>query len=610
MTVLQALNHYYDRMAKRGEVVTEGYSIEPIGLVLVLTADGSLIDVQMNLDATGKRGKQQRVPKWFGRQGTGSTPFFLWDNTAYALGVSEKDPIKTARDHEAFKKLHREVLATEQDVGLKALRLFLESWTPDRFVAPKFNPKLLKFNLAFRLDGELQFIHDRPAASRYVELLRNSKDQKKVGFCLVTGREESLVTLHPKIKGVEGTAAAEVPLVSFNARAFESYEQKQGENAPTSEMAAFRYGAALNRMLDRGSRNRVQRTVGDTTVVFWAENSNEKAASVAEDVFLTYFDPPVATADEDNDGQEAAKLRDRLEDFAKGRPLKEIDLNLEEGTRFYVLGLAPNAARLSVRFWLEDDFKHVAHRLGMHARDLAIEPAPHGWLKPPSIQRLLVKTTALQEKFGNIPDQLAGEVTRSVLTGLPYPRTLLSTAIMRLRAGDNPGSGWHAAVIKACINRAIRASLQKTGQPDREAQIEQHIERKGLPVALDPDNKSEAYQLGRLFAVLESAQYAALGRVNASIGDRYYAAASSTPARVFGPLLRGLKHHVSDAKKRGKGGWIEPKVGEIMLKLPADLPTTLRLEDQGRFAVGYYHERATRPEKGRETENEGEANGE
>jgi CRISPR-associated protein Csd1 len=326
-------------------------------------------------------------------------------------------------------------------------------------------------------------------------------------------------------------------------------------------------------------------------------------------MFASIFDPPAAKADADDDTREAAKLRDWLEDFAKGRPLRDADPNLQKGTRFYVLGLAPNAARLSVRFWLEDRFEHIARRLGDHARDLAIEPLPRAWSKPPSIQRLLVKTTALQEKFDNIPPQLAGEVTRAVLTGLPYPRTLLSAAIARLRAGDNPGSGWHAAVIKACINRGIRVRFPKTGDSERDAAIEQSIKKEGLPVALEPDRKDTAYQLGRLFAVLESAQHAALGRVNAPIGDRYYAAASATPARVFGPLLRGLKYHVSDARKRGKGGWIEPKVGQIMLMLPAELPKTLRLEDQGRFAVGYYHERATRPAKGDDTETGGD-NGE
>ena len=205
---------------------------------------------------------------------------------------------------------------------------------------------------------------------------------------------------------------------------------------------------------------------------------------------------------------------------------------------------------------------------------MLIAPAP--WRSPPSIQRLLVRTTALQQKFENIPPLLASEVARAVLTGARYPRALLAAAITRLRAGDNPGSGWHAAAIKACTNRS---------------------EEEKVPESLDPGNRNPAYQLGRLFALLEAAQYAALGRVNAPIADRYYGAASATPARVFGPLLRGLRNHLSDARKRGRGGWIEPRIIEIIRQLPAELPRSLRLEDQGRFAVGYYHERATRPSR-------------
>lgn len=610
MTILQALDGYYDRMAARGEVVAPGYSTEIIGFVLVLTSDGSLKAVDMNLDV-GKNPKQERVPKWFGRSGKGSTPYFLWENSAYALGVSEKDPAKTARDHAAFRKLHLEELESEQDEGLKALYLFVDSWMSERFVPPLFDPKMLKLNLAFRLDGENRFIHQRPAAVSHIERLRQTDVGDTGGFCLITGRRAALVRLHPKIKGVGGTKAAEVPLVSFNQKSFESYGHDQGENAPTSEAAAFRYGAALNALLNRtSSRNRIRRTIGDATVVFWADASNvgETAAAAAEKLGGEFLDPSPAS-DPDADREETAELQRKLKLFAEARPIKDIDVRLEPGTQFHVLGLSPSAGRLSVRFWVVDDFGAFGQRLSQHFADVSIQPLPRSWSKPPSVQRLLVNTTAPQEDFDNIPNQLAGEVTRSVLTGMPYPRTLLSAAIMRLRAGDDPGTGWHAAVIKACVQRSLRYKYSKTGDPEKDHKVDEIIRKEGLPVALEPEKDNAAYQLGRLFAVLESAQYAALGRVNASIGDRYYAAASATPARVFGSLLRGLKYHVSDAKKRGKGGWIEDKVGKIMLMLPPDLPKTLKLEDQGRFAVGYYHERATRPAKDDAIEEIKEENG-
>ena len=252
------------------------------------------------------------------------------------------------------------------------------------------------------------------------------------------------------------------------------------------------------------------------------------------------------------------------------------------GTRFHVLGLAPNAARLSVRYWLDDSFEALALRLAEHRNDLRIEPRPHRWrAKPPSVQRLLVKTTALQEKFENIPPLLAGEVMRAILSGARYPRTWLTAAIMRLRAGDDPSTGWHAAAIRAVLERDRRLRPETDELKDRTE----------VPVSLAKDCDDEAYQLGRLFAALEAAQRLALGRVTATIRDRYFGAASATPASVFPLLLRGAQNHTAKLRKERKDVWIEREIGEIVDRLPPALPRSLKLEAQGRFAIGYYHQR-------------------
>ena len=574
--VIQALDRYYDRMAARNEAEAPGYSREKIGFAIILSAAGEPIDKQDLRERNGRRVSPRllEVPAAVTRT-VGIAPNLLWDKTAYALGCTAGKDHRTAREHASFKEANLALLDGANDEGLTALRRFLETWSPARFDAAPFLPEMLDTNVVFRLAGEKGFIHERAAARRLIEA-RVGGDGP-LGLCLVSGMQAPVRRLHPSIKGVYGAQSSGASLVSFNLDAFTSYGREQGANAPVSEGAAFRYGAALNRMLDRDSRNRLMRPVGDTTLVFWADASRagedaEDAAQAAENLFASFAEPP-------DDETEAAKLRDALDNFAKGRPVPNLDLGLVKGIRFHVLGLAPNAARLSVRYWLEDDFSEFAKRLAEHYRDLAIEPAPWGH-KLPSVSRLLVKTTALQEKFDNIPPLLAGEVMRAVLGGTSYPRTLLSAAIARLRAGDAAWTGWHAAAIKACLNRS---------------------EKETVPMALDPDNPSAAYQLGRLFAVLEAAQYAALGRVNAPISTRYYGSASATPARVFGPLLRGLRHHVADALKQGRGGWIDRRVGEIMARLPAELPRTLRLEEQGRFAIGYYHERAFRPAQSEET---------
>lgn len=569
MTVLQSLDRYYGRMAARLEAEPLGFSREKISFRVVLSVAGEPVEVRDLRQSVGRKLFPQlvEVPAAVIRKVNilGNT---LWDKTAYSLGRTAGEGRRTAEEHAAFKTANLAFIEGSNDEGLTAFRRFLERWRPERFDSPPFRAEMLDTNVVFALEGETRDIHEREAAQRLLAGRLGSAAASQL--CLVTGIAAAPARLHPTIKGVWGAQTAGASLVSFNLDAFTSYGKAQGDNAPTSEAAAFRYGAALNRMLDRGSRNRLPRPVGDASLVFWADTSSstsEQQAQEVESFFAFMMEPP-------DDASEAALVHERLTALAAGRPVETLTPGLAAGTRFHVLGLSPNAARLSVRYWLDDTFGAFAVRLARHYQALRIEPPP--WRdKLPSVARLLVRTTAVQEKFENIPPLLAGEVMRAMLTGAPYPRTWLAAAVIRLRAGDDPASGWHAAAIKACLHHPAS--------------------KESLPVSLDPDHPSTAYQLGRLFAVLEAAQYAALGRVNASIADRYYGAASATPARVFGTLLRGVRAHVSGAQKLDRGRWITPRLEGIMARLPPELPRTLRLEDQGRFAVGYYHERAFRP---------------
>lgn len=586
MTVLQALDGYYGRMAARGEAEAPGYSREKISFAIVISPEGEPVDVTDLRQQSGRKlyPAVLEVPAAVKRT-AGIAPNLFWDKTSYVLGRTAGEGRRAGEEHAAFKAAQLALLEDSTDEGLVAFRRFLERWTPERFDASPFISDMLDTNVVFALDGTREYINDRDVARRIAEA--RVVGEGPIGFCLVTGTKGATRRLHPTIKGVDGAQTAGAALVSFNLDAFTSYGKEQGANAPTSEAAAFRYGAALNRLLDRGGVSRNRLKIGDATVAFWADASGvgEAAAAAAEMVFAFLVEPP-------SDEAEAAKVGDMLEMIRSARPALSLDPALRPGTRFHVLGLAPNAARLSVRFWLTDSFEVFAHRLAKHYNDIAVQPAP--WKRLPSVNFLLRKTVALQEKAENVPPLLAGDVTRAVLGGSPYPRTLLAAAITRLRAGDDPGFGWHAAVVKACVNRPLRTEIDRLRRESADAARFAILQEEMLPVALKKDHSSLAYQLGRLFAVLEAAQRAALGQVNASIADRYYGAASATPARVFGALLRGLRVHVSDARKRGFGGWIEPKVAEIMSHLPPELPKTLTLEDQGRFAVGYYHERGTR----------------
>jgi CRISPR-associated protein Csd1 len=568
MTILQALDGYYHRLAWRGEVTAPGWSPEKFGWCVVIDAGGAPVDVYDLHDVSGKKPRPRlyTVPAAVKRT-VGISPNFLWDKTAYVLGRTSGEGKRTTQEHAAFVDMHRQRLAGQDDEGLVALLRFLERWQPERFDEAPFKADMLDANILFRLDGEQGFIHERPAARALVER-GNGQAEGETISCLITGEHAPVARLHPTIKGVEGAQTAGAALVSFNLDAFTSLGKEQGANAPTGEAAAFRYGTALNHMLMRDGPNRVRRPIGDATVVFWADAGNAEAAEAAEGLFAIINDPP-------DDAEEARKIGEVLDAIARGRAVSDLRPAITPGTKFHVLGLSPNAARLSVRFWLTDDFEVFARNLAAHFDDLRMEPRPFGWSGAPGVNRLLAQTTALQGKFENIPALLAGEVMRSVLTGARYPQSLLAAVIMRLRAGDDPLTGWHGAVIRAVLTRDHRKGFQK----------------EDVPVSLAPDEPNKAYQLGRLFAVLETAQRMALGKINATIRDRYFGAASATPARVFPLLLRGVQNHLARLRKDGKGGWLEREIEDILGNLTLDLPRSLPLAEQGRFAVGYYHQR-------------------
>ncbi|WP_083956843.1 MULTISPECIES: type I-C CRISPR-associated protein Cas8c/Csd1 [Sphingomonas] len=603
MTILQALSGYYERMAARGEAEPAGFSREKIGFAVVIDADGQPVAVDDLRDSSGKRpvASPRDVPAAQKRT-VAIVPNFLWDKTAYALGVTAAEGKRTAQEHAAFRDLHLDLLRDSDDAGLVALRRFLEAWTPERFADAPFTPDMLDANVIFRLEGDeggMRAIHDRPAA---LPLIEARSGDGVSGLCLVTGVTGPIARLHPAIKGVDGAQTAGAALVSFNAAAYESWGNEQGANAPTGQAAAARYGAALNRLLDRSSRNRTQLvdhanldpgrrrpvavrhrqrlSIGDATTVFWADASGrkEEVLAAAEALVAAGLGEPIEGDTDPTLGQDAtfaAMVRDQLERLAAGRPVAIGTEEIPPGVTIHILGLAPNAARLSVRLWETHSLGTIAQRALKHRDHCRIEPPPRSWGVGPSINRLLVNTVAAQEKWDNIPPLLAGDVARAVLAGTPYPRTLLSNAIMRLRAGDSPATGWHAA--------AIRAVLMRT--------------EGGAPVGLDTEDKNQGYRLGRLFAVLEEAQEKALDReINATIRDRYFGAASSAPASVFPLLVRGAMNHLSALRKKNIGAAksIDGKLREVMEGVGSGFPRSLRLEDQGRFAIGYYHQRSGR----------------
>lgn len=604
--ILTALHQYYQRLAARPDETTGlsrvppyGFSEEKIGWVLVLSKEGGLVDVVPNFTNDKKpQPKLISVPQSFKRPGITPKAFFLWDKTSYVLGVEANKDKKIAKEtpwlpsektFQAFKTLHLEKLNGVDDVGLQALVKFLQNWQPDKFNQPPCKPEMLDANLVFKLDGEMTYLHQREAAQQLWSRMIEPEGKAVLAYCLVTGDKAAVARLHPAIKGVYGGQSSGGSIVSFNAESYTSYGKEQGENAPVSEAAAFGYTTALNYLLRRENNQCV--SIGDTSTVFWAVADDPGQAEQAEKTLSLMVNMPA------DDSQETAQLKPVLEAISQGKPLAEINPDLDPATRFYVLGLAPNASRLSIRYWLDTSFGELAEHFAQHWQDLQLQPP--GWgTKPPSLWSLLIQTTPRRKnkegqfeksKSEDIPAQLAGELMRSILTGQAYPKSLLAKLVGRIRSDGDIGR-LRVALIKAVLQRNSRI-LGNT---------------KELSMALNRDEKDIAYRLGRLFAVLEIAQRAALGNLNASIRDRYYGGASTTPNSIFPMLLKNYNNHYAGLRKGKKAewvkdaaktaGWLDKEIGQIAINFDSSnpLPKTLNLDQQGRFVIGYYHQRFTK----------------
>jgi CRISPR-associated protein Csd1 len=440
-----------------------------------------------------------------------------------------------------------------------ALAGFCRTWDPSQFANFPDAPAILDQNTVFTLqDGTA--IHTRPAAQACL----NTESGAESIMCLVTGQNGPLARLHPKIKGVMGAQSAGASLVSFNIDSAESNAKEQGDNAPTSEAAAFAYGTALNAMLARDSGHSLRH--GDATMVFWASAQNPQAEVEAEDALGAAF-AMAKTAGGDDDAE--TLLRQRLVAIANGQV--PAGCALDPASRVFILGLSPNAARLSVRFWHVD-------RL-----ECSIAPSPFlrgGVPRMPRPVALLYDLAALHDGK-NIPPNLAGDLMRAVLIGQPYPATLLPTAIGRIRVEGEPDHAKHgnvdgrrAALIRAFLIRNLKQEV---------------------PMALSESETDVAYLLGRLFGAYVYAERSYQER-GASLRSKYMGAASATPARVFPVLMRGYEHNLASLRKAGgqkagSGIKADRAVSAIMANLPGGLlPAALPLEAQGRFFIGFYHQ--------------------
>ncbi|TYT75108.1 type I-C CRISPR-associated protein Cas8c/Csd1 [Desulfobotulus mexicanus] len=567
--ILQSLTAFYDRMVQEPEshIPLPGFSNQGIHFCLTLSKEGQLTGDPIDLRVDGKP-RQLIVPQAVKRS-SGVAANFCWDNTTYVLGADEKNKPEQAKARfEAFKTLFHLVTDKNEDTGVKALSLFLETWNPEAANSLRFWDEMTGSNLVFRLEGDNLFLHQRPAIIKAWKKYLEQDNDTKSGHCLVSGEIEPISRLHPAIKGIPGAQTSGAALVSFNLPSFTSFGKEQNLNAPIGNTATFAYTTALNYLLDRSNRRKIQ--IGDATTIFWAEKT-----SPVEDLFSFMVDPDLihdegyqSQSTEQDKKELEQKLHAVLKATASGHRPKELD---QEDNLFFILGLSPNAARISVRFFHVATVRQLTDTIGLHYRQMEIvkqydnEP---DFISP----RRILKALAVREDTKNLSPILSGQLMQAIFTGNSYPRSLLAAVMGRIRAEGK-------------IDR-IRSGLIKA--------ILMRNQKMEIPIMLDPENTQTGYVLGRLFAILEKLQEEAVPGTNATIRDKFFSSASATPQRTFHVLLKNAQNHLSKLRKDPSSTGLSITRDKMITDIVAMLdtyPAILSIEDQGLFTLGYYHQK-------------------
>lgn len=581
--MLSALVDYYEILADAGEISKPGYCMAKVSYALSLSVQGELLGI-LPLKVEVDRGKKKvEIPQTMEipekeRNSNDITSNFLCDNITYLLGVDYKaKPERAMKCFHAFRSHHHEILDEVQCPEAKAVLRFIDHWSPELWEQNTIfddhrDGIIAGANLVFHVEG-IGYVHESSSVRTAWELYKERMSGTQIMNCLITGQKRSIARLHPTIYGVYGAQSMGLKVVSFDKEAYESYgkEGMQGLNAPVSEYAAFSYTTALNHLL-ASYENR--QFFGDTTIIYWAKS----AKTIYADLF-SYFLNPSYQEEEEQGQQKQDKKAEALihavfKKIVNGGPVDLEEEEIDQDTKFYILGVSPNAARLAVRLYLENSFGSILSKIKKHYQDLSIEHSPKDFEYLP-LWKLLGETVPanVKTKEKAISPLLSGAVLRSIFSGSPYPEALYNAILLRIRA-EKDITRAKAAIIKACLIRKDKMNKYK----------------EDLAVSLNKDSKNKAYVLGQLFSVLEKAQKDANPGIKATIKDRYFSSACATPGIVFPNLLRLSNYHTAKAEYGKNMEW---KKRDLLSRLEVNdepFPVRLNLEEQGLFILGYYHQ--------------------
>ena len=564
--ILHALTQYYQRKAESdGGIAQEGFENKEIPFIIVIDKQGNFIQLEDTRELKGKKkvGRTFLVPKGLGRSGSKSYEVsnLLWDHYGYVLAYAgEKGQEQADKQHVSFTANVNELKqALPDDAGVAAVATFLASAEEKSKVMQAANwaecAKVKGCNLSFRLvDEAVDLVCQSKAVQAYVSQANQAQsDNIPKGICLVTGKLAPIARLHNPVKGVNAKPA---PFTSVNLSAFESYGKEQGFIFPVGEQVMFEYTTALNTLLAGENRFRI----GDVTAICWSA----KPTPLEE-----YLASLISGGGKDNPDAHIDAVKSLYKSLYNGKYTEP-----DGKEKFYLLGLSPNSARIVVRFWHETTVAALSESIAAWYDDLQMvrgENSPYPEYMP--LPRLL-GNLVLDGKMENLPSDLIAQITDAALNNRVLPVSLLQAVLRRNKAEQKITYG-RASLLKAYINRALRAGRLKN--------------MKELTMSLDRNRQDIGYVLGRLFAVLEKTQAEANPGLNATIADRYFGSASSTPIAVFGTLMRLLPHHLNKLEFEGRAVQLQWEIRQI-LEHCQRFPNHLNLEQQGLFAIGYYHE--------------------
>lgn len=581
--ILQALTEHYQTLADSGKISPPGWGQIKVSYVLCISIDGELEQV-ISVQTEQKKGKKTVLaPRLMAlpapvKRSSGVAANFLCDNSSYLLGVDQKNkPQRALECFQACKHLHETLLEGVDSPAAKAVLAFFQAWQPEQAVNhPALSQDrediLSGVNLVFRYNGA--FIQDDPLIQQAWDAYYQIDEAGPQMVCLVTGERGPVESIHPSIKNVQGAQSSGAALVSFNAPAFCSYGKEQNYNAPTSKYAAFAYTTALNYLLS--DQEHVYQ-FGDATVVCWAKSGSD----VYQNIFSDCLTGQTRYSEQD--------MQSVVEKLTKGHEVLFDEALLDPNMDFYVMALSPNAARLSVRFFMRNTFGHFLKNIQAHRERLKIIRPAYKKFEVPSLKEILDATVNQNSRDKKGASILAGEILRAALNNTSYPATLLNGVTLRVRAEqrdkDHPERPFKITWQRAAI---IKAYYLKNTHSD--------VPKEVLTVSLNSDSTNIPYNLGRLFSVLEAIQSSANPGINATIKDKYFNSASATPAIVF-PVLMNLAQKHLKKLDAGLRTYYDKQLIALLAKLGEDYPARMSLPQQGSFQLGYYHQTQTRFEK-------------